>query len=177
MGLKLVTPPKSEPLTLQEVKEYLRVDGMDLDETIYGLIIAAREYCETFQNRVFVTQTWELSLDDFPHMPLKLPNAPLQSVSSITITSVDGAVTNFTDFVVDETSVPGRIVLKNGTSWPNVQLKEVNGVKIQFVAGYQEVPETVKQAMKIFIAHRFENPDSEDIPMAVQLLLWGDRVL
>jgi uncharacterized phiE125 gp8 family phage protein len=182
MGLKLVMAPSEEPVSLAEVKAYLRIDGTDFDTLLTGLIKAAREYCENFQNRAFVTQTWELTMDEFPDLPLKLPKPPLQSVVSIKYTDQNGAETVFdpSNYLVDPVSEPGRIAFAYGKSWPSVTLQPVNGVKIQFVAGYgaaSAVPENVKQAMMIFVANRFENPDREDVPDVVHSLLWPERIV
>lgn len=53
MNLVLKTPPAHEPLEIQEVKDYLRLDDVtdtSEDDYLRSLIIAAREYCEGFQN-------------------------------------------------------------------------------------------------------------------------------
>ena len=50
------------------------------DALITGLIKAAREYCEGYQNRAYITQTWELILDAFPDSVIQIPLPPLQWV-------------------------------------------------------------------------------------------------
>jgi uncharacterized phiE125 gp8 family phage protein len=182
MANKLVTPPTTEPVTLTEIKEYLRVDGNDFDNVLNSLIIAAREYCEVFQNRSFVTQTWEMILDGFPKMPLELPRPPLQSVVSITYKDKDGIESTIdpADYIVDQYSEPGRVMFASGKSWPAVDLQPINGVKIRFTSGYGDsgsVPEAVKQAIKIYVAHRYENPDADEVPTVVQILLWPNRMV
>lgn len=182
MALKLITAPAVEPVALQEAKDFLRVDGTDFDTLLTALIKAAREYCEAFQNRAYVTQTWQLTMDSFSALPLSLPKPPLQSVSSVKYTDQNGVETAFApaDYLVDAVSEPGRLAFAYGKSWPSVTLQPVNGVKIEYVAGYgaaEAVPEAVKTAMKLWIAHRFENPDSDDVPEAVHSLLWPDRMV
>jgi len=182
MALKLITPPASEPVSLDEAKAYLRIDTNDEDALISGLIAAAREYCESFQNRAYITQTWELSFDDFPNMPLKLPRPPLVSVESVKVIDTTGAeiTLDTSDYIVDTDSEPGRIAFASGKCWPSVELSPVNAVKIRYTAGYddaQKVPQSVKQAMLIYIAHRYENPDTDDVPEVVRTLLWPDRVV
>jgi uncharacterized phiE125 gp8 family phage protein len=182
MAIKLIQAPTVEPVTLAEIKDYLRVDGNDFDNMLNSLIVAAREYCEAFQNRSLVTQTWEMILDGFPKMPLELPKPPLQSVVSITYKDKDWIETtiNPDDYIVDQYSEPGRVMLASGKSFPSVELQPINAVKIRFTAGYgdaDDVPEAVKQAMKIFIAHRYENPDADKVPTVVQLLLWSNRMV
>lgn len=44
----------SEPVTLEEAKEWMRVTHDDEDSLIQGLIVAAREYCETYTEQVFL---------------------------------------------------------------------------------------------------------------------------
>lgn len=184
MKLRLITPPSEEPVTLSEVKEYLRMDDDEtaFDGVLMGLIVAAREYCETFQNRAFVTQTWEMSFDGYPTMPLRLPKAPLQDIVSVTYTDRTGAASVWPEenYFPDIDSDPGRLLLVYGKAWPGVELQPANGVRIRFVAGYGDpgaVPESVKVAMKIFVGHRFENPESEDVPAVVRNLLRPERVM
>lgn len=177
MALKLVEEVNQAlPLTVNEVKTYLRLDGEDLDDLIESLILSAKEWCETFQGRRYGTQTWDLVLDQFPASVIKLPKAPLQSVTFIRYTEANGTTTTIdpSTYFVDTDSDPGRIAFY---SIPSVQLQPINGVRIRFVAGSPKVPELFKQAMYIYIAHRFDHPDSEDVPTVVQLLLNPDRVI
>lgn len=182
MALKTVIPPNAEPVSLTEVKAYLRIDGAEYDDLLAPLVKAAREYCEAFQNRAYVTRTMELTIDVFPDSPLALPRPPLQSVVSIMYTDADGAETvlDSSYYVVDTVSEPGKLFLAPGKDWPDVELSVVNGVRIRFVAGYgtvYDVPESAKTAIKLYVAHRFENPDDPSIPEAVHLLLWSERVM
>jgi uncharacterized phiE125 gp8 family phage protein len=66
MGLRQITPPAAEPLSLIEAKAHLRVDFPDDDALILGLITASRYAAENICRRVLVTQSWELTLDGFP---------------------------------------------------------------------------------------------------------------
>lgn len=68
MALNLISPPAVEPVSLTELKEYLRVDAGDTsqDGTIGDLLTAAWAWAETYTQRVFVQQTWRLLTDFFP---------------------------------------------------------------------------------------------------------------
>ncbi len=66
MALTLFTPPTAEPVSLEEAKRHLRVDGNDEDVDILGLITAAREQAERHTRRQLLTATWDLKLDRFP---------------------------------------------------------------------------------------------------------------
>jgi len=191
MALKLITPPASEPITLAEAKPHLRVDITDDDTLITNLIIAARQYCEKFQNRAYITQTWELWLDVWPEKDyITIPLPPLQSVVHVKYYGTDD--TEYTmdtaDYFVDTKSEPGRVALAYGKSWPTTTLRPANGVAVQFTAGYGDaasaVPETVKQAMYLLIGHWYENREatlagtvSREVEFAVHSLLWQERIV
>jgi Phage gp6-like head-tail connector protein len=67
--LQIEVPPAVEPVTLKEAKIFLRVDD-DItvdDDLIDELIIAARDYCETFCSRSFANKGYRQCLDSFPY--------------------------------------------------------------------------------------------------------------
>jgi uncharacterized phiE125 gp8 family phage protein len=150
MGLRVITPPSEEPVTLADAQQiYLHTD-----EDVSGFITAAREYCEGYQNKKYITQTLELVLDRFPcGREIEFRDcSPIQSVASIKYTDSEGTEHTMpdTDYIVDPDSFVARVVLGYNKSWPSVTLKPAGGVVIRFVAGYgdaSKVPETVKQAM------------------------------
>lgn len=82
MGLICLQPPPVEPVSLPELKQFMKVDPDDTsqEDTILGLAQDARAFCETFTARRFVRQTWRLLMDFFPgYIDLKLAG---QKVSS-----------------------------------------------------------------------------------------------
>lgn len=186
MALRVVTQPTSEPIELDEAKLYLRVDTDADDAMITALIVAAREYCQGYQNRAYITQTLEITMDHFPghfhpfpmygfafpyhhhrrhHNEIRLLMPPIQSVVSISYTDHTGKTTTLdpSTYVVDTDSEPGRVVPAHGTWWPTDCLQPVNGVRIRYVAGYGDiyaVPKSVKQAMMMLIAHWYENREA-----------------
>ena len=66
MARILKTPPIEEPLSLSEVKAYLKVTSADDDALITRILTAVRRACEAWTGRALVTQTWTLWLDRFP---------------------------------------------------------------------------------------------------------------
>ena len=113
-----ITPPATEPLTLQQAKAQCRVVTDDENEAISDLIRAARSLCESEPSldsggtgRACLTQTWDLILHRFPNWgrgeawsvgdgvlvsggvaPVRIPKPPLQSVTSVTYVDPDGVV-------------------------------------------------------------------------------------
>lgn len=180
-NLTLKTPPAIEPVTVSEVMEFGRITADDLAtySNMERLIKSARQKAESYQNRSLVTQKWELTLDNYPRLPLEFPNPPLVSVQSVVITDIDGTVTSMTmtDFTIDTSGVKGRIDLKYGCTWPNVT-PETAGIKINYTAGYgnpESVPDDTKTAIAIAALHRFDDPFG-DIPQAFYRLLDSNRI-
>ena len=66
MGIKLITPPAVEPITLADAKAFLRVDGTDDVSIISAFLTAARMYCEQHTQRQFITATYKVTADFFP---------------------------------------------------------------------------------------------------------------
>ncbi len=185
MALVLKTAPSVEPVTAAEAKAHARVDITDDDTLITALIVAARRWCEQFTRRAFITQTWELYLDGFP-TEFRLPYPPLQSITKIDYTDLDGATQTLatTEYTVDAKSEPGRVVEAWQKTWPATR-DVPNAVIAEFKAGYGDaaasVPEQAKLAIKMLVAHLYENREStapamiHSVPMATEHLLWPLR--
>lgn len=195
MALRLITPPIGEVLSLEAVKQHLRVVDSDEDALIAGLIVAAREFVEGpdgLTGRLLLEQTWELVLDAFPEDEdgdeIQIPLAPLRSIVSIKYDDADGVEQTIDagDYTVDAVSVPGLVAIDE--SWPT-PLEGRNAVRVRFVAGYplpdespseltDNVPQAIKQAMLMIIAHWYEHRESvvvgvaaQDVPEAAKALL------
>jgi len=168
----LVTGPAREPLTYTQVCEHLRIQTVDEDldpssiEYIDRLIVATRTHLEhSYLNRALITQTWKVYYDEFPSENyINIPFPPLQTVTHIKYTDCDGTQTTMTlttDYLVDATSTPGRLVLPYNESWPSVTLYPKNPIEIQYVCGYgatgESVPAEIRHAMLLMIADMYEN--------------------
>ena len=180
--------PAIEPLTLAEIKTFLRIDHNDDDAFVTDLILAARQLCESVTGRSLITRSYSLYLDFWPDAPLtewwdgvregadvvgkiralSLPKPPLLSITQIKVYAADDTSADFpsASYYVDTVGIPGRIVLTHGSSSP-VPGRAANGIEIQFTAGYgttaQSVPALLRQGMKQVIAHLYEHRgDSAD---------------
>jgi uncharacterized phiE125 gp8 family phage protein len=159
------------------------------DPQLRTWIAAARRLCETFTHRAFITQTWDLKLDEWPcDRIIWLPKAPLISVTSITYTDTSGAVQTLSAslYTVIASAGPeadrGRIVPAYQAVWPQTR-SIYSGISVRFVAGYgaaaSAVPDGIKAAMKLLIGHWYLHRESVNVgnistvlPMTVESLLW-----
>lgn len=180
MSKTLIIPPAQEPVSLEEAKAQLRVDGLDDDAYIVNLIKAARQHTENVTWRALITQTWDVYFDRFSS-EIEIPLGQLQSVVSISYVDTDG-ITQTVDssiYDVDTDSDPGKISLSHGQSWPMIRPQR-NAVTIRFVAGYgnqSSVPFTIKQAILFLVGHFYENRESssmmtvKEVPLSFQSLI------
>jgi uncharacterized phiE125 gp8 family phage protein len=188
MFVNVAVPPAVEPVSLEEAKGHLRVDGSDDDVQIAGFITAAREWAEEFQDRAYVTQTLELVLDAWPHPDapdypvIKLPRSPLQSVASITYKSEDGQEHTLpaSSYVFDAKSRPARVAPASRQSWPSDPLYPLGAITIRYTAGYGDtsaVPQKVKQAMLLLIGHWYEHREEVNVGNIVTQMPAGAEAL
>jgi uncharacterized phiE125 gp8 family phage protein len=186
MPLTIVTAPALDPLTIVEARAQCKIDDSEEDGLLAGYLLAARNYVETHTRRALITQTWDQTVDALcTEIVLKKP--PVQSVTSVKYIDAAG---------VEQTLAPDQyrlvrretgesvIVPAYGVSWPTP--RDIEGaVTVRFVAGYGDaagdVPEAIRLAMKLMVAHWYENREAsglanlQEIPLGVDPLLFPHR--
>jgi uncharacterized phiE125 gp8 family phage protein len=194
-GLRRISGPAVEPVTVDEVKLHAHIDHAVEDTLIEAWIKTARELAENYQKRAYYTQVWEMIFDGFPTLPLLIPRPPLISIDSLKYYDYEDTETDYdlTNLIIDSDSQPGRICHVYGVTWPAETLREMNAVKIQFTAGYgnagttttdapdfvvQEIPQSVKDAIILYCTFRNENraAENDDIPKSFYNLLDPERI-
>lgn len=101
MELFLKIPPEGEPLTIEEVRSYLRISSEEENGFIFSLIAAARAHVESVTGRALLKQQWQMDLKP-PYPPfsplvkrlekslvIHLPKLPLLEVESVKINDQD----------------------------------------------------------------------------------------
>ena len=163
----LVTAPSVEPLTLAEAKLYLRVTHTAEDALITSLIVAGRQWIETYTRRALCTQTWDFRYAGFPDRwrPLVVPNAPLQSVTSITYIDDDEATQTLSTslYVVrtqaGPTAARGTIEAADSVTMPTVSDAPDLPVIVRAVCGYgaaAAVPDGIKAGLYLLLGDLYE---------------------
>ncbi len=165
MVLRVISAPGAEPVSLAEAKAQCRAADFDDDDAeISAMIVAARTRAETVLRRRLITQTLEFRCSGLGRS-LRLPIAPIQSISSITyLDTANVQQTLATDqYRLDISQVPSRIVPAYLSVWPSV-LPDVDTVAVQFVAGYgdtgADVPADIKAAVLMLIGHFYKNREA-----------------
>jgi len=174
-SLVRVTAPSASPISLAEAKAQMRVEGTDDDTIIQRLIDAAVAFVDVQGALGFamITQTWGQWLSPNPGT-VQLSLGPVQSVSAVKYYDVDGVLQTATlsDFNVFGT--PNRITVspKAGKAWPVTQTRD-DAIKIEYVIGYgatsASVPQTVRHALMMLVAHWYENRETSSEKQMVDL--------
>ncbi len=157
----LLTSPAAEPVTLADVKLYLRSDSADEDDLIRTLITASRLLIEAAGGRLLIHQTWRLVLDAWPARGgALLPLSPVSQIVAARVFDAGGAPIPL---------AAGALSLETGADPPAVWLqaavpgpaRAMAGIEIDVLAGYgatpAAVPEPFRQAIMMLVARWFEH--------------------
>jgi uncharacterized phiE125 gp8 family phage protein len=176
-----LTEPASEPLTYQQVKDFLRLNG-DTEQTfVTSLITVARQQVESRIWRPLISQTmaFQLDYDELKTTPYNINKAPLVSFQSVTYYDVNDTLQTLaaSNYEVDIYGSPARFRLKNIPQC----FERMNTLQVNFTCGYANaaaVPSPIIQAMYMIIGHLYENRQDvvtgtqvNEIPHASEFLL------
>jgi hypothetical protein len=207
MGLQIVTPPSSFPVTLVEAKAQLNVVDADDDDLIEQHIAAATQALDGpfgWTGRAIMPQQWYYYRDGFPGAAgdwvtsagcgcgttmtncsgIEIPLPPLATVDQVAYADPDNPTSYLvmpsTDYAVDNAGYVGWVQPING--WPSAA-SSVNAVRIKFTAGYASVPADIKQAILMLVRDYYDQRGeiivgvSYSTTRAVDALINGYRVL
>lgn len=200
-AISTVIPPLVEPVSVDEVKAYGRIDGGDEDELITGWIATAREAAELFTGRSFIARTLRVALDavggrgewtpGYYQLPVDffdaaipsnyaLPRGPILSIESVTTYDTLNAASVY--LASNYRLAGNRIALNPGSSWPS-GVRTLGGTEITYTAGYgptpADVPRPIRTALAIHAAALYETRGlcECDLPAACRSLLQPYRVM
>ena len=166
----LITPPAAEPILLAEAKAHLRVVHAEEDQLISTLINSARRIVEARSGLLLIDQVWTSFLDDWPDSGvIELPLSPVSSIASVATYGEDdiAAAVDPAHYYADTASRPPRLLLRGSRVWARPG-RIANGIAITVTAGFgpaaADVPQPLRQAILILIAHWFEHRGTENPP-------------
>lgn len=179
MKLEYVQGPEKEPVDLEEMKLYLRLEGNTEDSLIESFIISARLYCENYQKQAYYTQTLKVTFSAAEAVPeMELPRSKyLQEVTAVKAVLPDGTEKELLYLIVCG-DVYSKVVISD--------LPADADVTVEYITGKDDVQmEDVKTAVKLLVSAMYNNrlPYDEngkmfaEVPFGVKALLNRGRVL
>ena len=130
----------SEPVSLDEAKNYLKIDYDTDDVLLTEMIRSAREQAELFCNRSFVPKTIEFSTKDFED-PVLLP---FPNHNDITSVKVDGNKVEYTLMGITQLEIEVTAIGKE--------------LKVIYTAG-GDITKAEKETLKKVVADMYRNRD------------------
>lgn len=154
MRVSSIALPASEPVTLAEAKEHLRMDEItDEDSLISSIITSARAYLEASLSRVLISRQAVFEVQSWCAQ-YKLPLAPVSAIVSVQYVDADGVTQTIdaTDYYLMAGLDPRLVMI--GTE-PSRLANSV--LTITATVGDAAFDPALKQAMLLMIGHFYEN--------------------
>lgn len=168
-----IVPPAVQAVTLMQAKAHLRISTDDDDAVLSALIEAAIDYLERDVGLALIRQTWRFWFDEIPAtLVLPINRKPVSDVVQITVYDSQGMPENLAaaDYFLNTVTTPARLRLAADSDWSAVQ----NGIEVEVQCGFgttgAEVPNSLRQAVLVLVAHWFEFRgafDPSDQPVSI----------
>lgn len=152
----ILEQPLIEPVTLDEVKTYLRVDSHQENNLLEQLIKTARRMIEDYTSRAMITQTHRViaGVDEV----MTLPMAPFQNIVAKPKVLTGKSSEVVQNYRLDLSRPQARLYLAH-------RFAQESSFQIDYRVGYgdspMDVPEPLRQALLLLVADLYENRPGE----------------
>lgn len=179
--LKLIDAPFQLPLTLEEVKMHLRVDGTDEDAYLDMLQKSAVNQVQNITNRQLMEAQYRLSMDCLPDK-FNVPRPPFIEIAAFTAKNSEGDTVDFAETPEWYTLTDDEYTTVRGVEGSGWFDSSYTDVVFQYTAGYagaEFVPEDIKSALLLIIGNMYANREdgTRKMPMASEMMLTPYRII
>ncbi len=186
MSLTLLHSPQKEPVTLADVKAFLRIEGSEEDEVLKHLIKTARLAIEAFTARSLIHQVWRFTVNagfciaksdsgflTVHHRPqdqgIELPRSPFVELLACPKLIDTYRQCDLKDYRLD---TAGRVAKLYFGKTLHLEASRDSMIQIDFKAGYglhhKDIPESIQHGILMMVAELFENRvstnDNQGVP-------------
>jgi uncharacterized phiE125 gp8 family phage protein len=156
----LLIPPSAEPWSVTEAKAFLRVQHDDDDAVIAALIAAARGHVEALSRRALLVQRWRVVIDAWPPSGRLDPRiGPLRSVIAARVYDHNNTAHDV-DTVRFVVAAAANVIASPCSALPRPGRAHA-GIELDLELGYgasaSDVPQPLRHAMRLLVAHWYEN--------------------
>lgn len=167
-----VTTPGASPVSVEEMKAHLRIEGSDEDSHVSALLAAATRAIDGPDGYgvAMRAQSWTLTLDAFPagglrsrEGAIRLPGWPVTGVTSVIYDPAGGGSPATLDPAAYRLSV-GRepAFLEPVSPWPSTDAR-LGAVRVLYALGRADAAEVdpgLLQALRLLVAHWHANREA-----------------
>jgi uncharacterized phiE125 gp8 family phage protein len=143
MKVEVISDMVSEPVSLTEIKNWLRIkDFTDDDNLLIELSKSTRKHLEKFTGLSFGIKTLE-SIVDVDREKIELPYSPVASITSVYELNYENAweLLDVSDYKL----IGDVLKIRNGC------------FKVTYQAGFISLPEDLKTDIKVLVAWQYKN--------------------
>lgn len=199
MGLVRIEPPQGLPVSVEEARRQVRVDGDHEDALLERLIRAATARLDGDKGRLgrcLMPQVWELRLDAFPAGgAIELPLAPVIEIVQVTYQDLDGVFVPLPAerWILDNAVEPAWLFPAGpegeaAAGWP-ATFDRPTAVRIRYRAGYrgdvlvppvsdaEAVPEPLRHAILLMVGSWYATREDHVVGTSVARLPDGVEAL
>lgn len=148
--------PSAEPVSLDAMKNYLRVDHNEEDALIALLIVAARRSAEHLTGQMIAKRSFRVDLPSFGKGVL--PISPVISVTSVEYLDSVGKKSLTVDFFPYPLSPQ---IFPPASGWPALKCRP-DAVQVTLIAGMDPVPEDIAAWIMLRVSTAYEKREAVD---------------
>jgi uncharacterized phiE125 gp8 family phage protein len=155
-SIRCIREPRCLPITLESAKDFLKITNTKEDELIITLIKSATKIFEGYTGRALIFQDWQVSCKQFAKQSTTLPIRPAVEILKVEL------VNYYHQSVLFQ---PKHYILEPNSS--ELFFKVIpfaNNVKIEYVAGYGDTPDSVpfeiQTALLSHVAFMYDNREA-----------------
>jgi uncharacterized phiE125 gp8 family phage protein len=143
--IEILTDLTTEPVTLQEAKDYMRISSDSENDLIEELITSARERIEKYTGLSLGLKTLKAYWFYF-HIPAEIPYGPVTAIN---------LVVNDNDVDLEYTA--------RGLQYKTLEAYSTQGLTIEYEAGFAVAPKGLKLAILKQVSTDYENRENYSI--------------
>ena len=153
-----------EPITLEEAKKHLKLEGVldDEDDQIQRMIVASRRLAEGKTNRTITQREIVATFDDWG-CKMRLAKPPFIEIRSVEYIDSNGEsqLMGVESYYALDGSEPAELAFIGGAPLPALAARR-GAIKVRYIAGYPEgeVPEDIKIWMLMQIGSMYTHRES-----------------
>ena len=184
MGFKVIVEPTLLAISVAEAKAHCEYMDNDRDSYFEDLIRAATDFVVRELEMSIMQRTLCVSYDEFTD-EMELPYGPVSEVLAVEYVDETGVMQplDTSAYTADLGDRSSWIVRNSASSYP-VPLSAVNAVRVNYVAGVEEMPPSwasLKHAIKLMVGHFFANREAVtsgavmEVPLHLKALVHNFR--